>query len=157
MKACFENDFLKAMHYKKISHRTKQNLFESHRRNCYKTRKGALKQQAFHKLEPQLFTQHCWIGEERLIIGNENGQVHVLGQGRTVLFGSIEQYFFFFFSQQLWTISTFSSDNGELKTTLTLGTQTIGAVVGFSRGFIAGCGGTAHVYEYVQGKLINIT
>ena len=41
-------------------------------------------------------------------------------------------------------------DNGELKNTLTLGTQTIGAVAGFSRGFIAGCGGTVHVYEYIQ-------
>ena len=80
---------------------------------------GALKQQAFHKLEPQLFTQHCWIGEDRVIIGNESGQVHIL-------------------------------DNGELKNTLTLGTQTIGAVAGFSRGFIAGCGGTVHVYEYIQ-------
>ena len=77
--------------------------------------------QAFHKLEPQLFTQHCWIGEERLVIGNEAGQVHVL-------------------------------DNGELKSTLNLGTQTIGAVAGFSRGFIAGCGGTVHVYEYIQGS-----
>lgn len=82
---------------------------------------GALKQQAFHKLEPQLFTQHCWIGEERLVIGNEAGQVHIL-------------------------------DNGELKNTLNLGTQTIGAVAGFSRGFIAGCGGTVHVYELIQGS-----
>ena len=80
---------------------------------------GALKQQAFHKLEPQLFTQHCWIGEDRVIIGNESGQVHIL-------------------------------DSGELKSTLTLGTQTIGAVAGFSRGFIAGCGGTVHVYEHIQ-------
>ena len=43
-------------------------------------------------------------------------------------------------------------DNGELKSTLNLGTQTIGAVAGFSRGFIAGCGGTVHVYEYIQGS-----
>ena len=43
-------------------------------------------------------------------------------------------------------------DNGELKNTLNLGTQTIGAVAGFSRGFIAGCGGTVHVYEYIQGS-----
>ena len=35
---------------------------------------------------------------------------------------------------------------------MNLGTQTIGAVAGFSRGFIAGCGGTVHVYEYIQGS-----
>lgn len=81
---------------------------------------GQLKQQAFHKLEPQAFTQHAWLTDDRLAIGNESGQVHLL-------------------------------EGAELKTTLTLGTEIIGAIAGFSRGFIAGCGGTLHVYELIEG------
>ena len=41
-------------------------------------------------------------------------------------------------------------ENGELKSTLTVGTEPIGAVVPYSRGFIAGCGGIINVYEYID-------
>ena len=81
-----------------------------------------MKQQAFHKLEPQAFTQHAWLSDEKIVIGNEAGQVHIL-------------------------------ESGELKNTITIGTEIIGAIAGCSRGFIAGCGGTIHIYEMLEGKI----
>ena len=43
-------------------------------------------------------------------------------------------------------------ESGELKNTITIGTEIIGAIAGCSRGFIAGCGGTIHIYEMLEGK-----
>ena len=46
-------------------------------------------------------------------------------------------------------------ESGELKNTITIGTEIIGAIAGCSRGFIAGCGGSIHIYEMLEGKIFD--
>lgn len=47
----------------------------------YSLADGSLKQVAFQRVEPQLFTCHAWMGEDLLVVGTELGKVLICPGG----------------------------------------------------------------------------